>query len=147
MGSIIGGLYALGYTPEEMDEIIKNVDWSQILGNNVENTFNDLSAGYQDSIDFRSLPIPFACVTTNMLDGSETVLSSGKISQAMRSSMAIPIIFAPMEYNNMLLVDGGMVNNFPTDICREMGADIIIGVELSKASRPTCPMSSPCREC
>lgn len=204
MGSIIGGLYSLGYTPDEMDEIIKSVDWSQImgnsternnasystkarkdsylfsfpfgtrkndsegnfrkienyiedlsqkgelintetspfllntlpsgfiLGNNVENLFNDLSIGYQDSIDFRDLPIPYACVTTNMLDGSEAVLKSGRIADAMRSSMAIPIVFAPMKYDDMLLVDGGMVNNFPTDICREMGADIIIGIELSK---------------
>lgn len=205
MGSIIGGLYALGYSPDEMNEMIKNVDWSYIIGdatprngeslevknkedkylvsipfgtkeinkqldeiyredkgrsvlsakgevvnnennsaffnslpsgiisgNNVENLFNDLSVGYQDSIDFMDLPIPFACVTTNMLDGSETVLKSGKIAYAMRSSMAIPIVFAPAEYNNMLLVDGGMVNNFPTDVCREMGADIIIGVELTK---------------
>lgn len=205
MGSIIGGLYSLGYSPDEMNELIKNVDWSYIIGdsnprsgeslevkdredkylfsipfgireinkqwdeiyqedkdrsklfaegevvnnennsaffnslpsgiisgNNVENLFNDLSVGYQDSIDFMDLPIPFACVTTNMLDGSETVLKSGKIAYAMRSSMAIPIVFAPAEYNNMLLVDGGMVNNFPTDVCREMGADIIIGVELTK---------------
>lgn len=205
MGSIIGGLYALGYSPDEMNELIKNVDWTNIIGNatprsgeslevknkedkylvsipfgiseinkqldeiyredkdrsvlsakgevinnesnsaffnslpsgiisgnNVENLFNDLSIGYQDSIDFMDLPIPFACVTTNMLDGSETVLKSGKIAYAMRSSMAIPIVFAPAEYNNMLLVDGGMVNNFPTDVCREMGADIIIGVELTK---------------
>ena len=205
MGSIIGGLYALGYDSEELSEIIKDVDWNYIMGdstprngesfnlkkrnemyllsvpfgtkeinkqwedvnreaqdmdklnikgevvntesnsaffnslpsgiisgNNVENLFNDLCVGYQDSIDFRDLPIPYACVTTNMLDGSETVLKSGKIAYAMRSSMAIPIIFAPAEYDNMLLVDGGMVNNFPTDVCREMGADIIIGVELTK---------------
>ena len=205
MGSIIGGLYALGYSPDEMNEIIKSVDWSYLMGNsvprinsslktkdrndsylisvpfglkdlnkqwdeiyqekqdeskltsegeiintedspaimkslpsgfisgnNVVNLFNDLSIGYQDSIDFRDLPIPYACVTTNMLDGSQAVLKSGRIAYAMRSSMAIPIVFAPTEYNNMLLVDGGMVNNFPTDVCREMGADIIIGVELSK---------------
>lgn len=204
MGAIIGGLYALGYNPDEMDEIIKSVDWNNLLGNsaerdnisypikkrtdsyllslpfgfkgtnkrnnselienhiedlsskgeiintenspailnslpagfisgnNVENLFNDLAIGYQDSIDFKDLPIPYACVTTNMLDGSEVVLKSGKVSYAMRSSMAIPIIFAPTDYQDMLLVDGGMVNNFPTDICKEMGADIIIGIELSK---------------
>lgn len=203
MGSIIGGLYALGYTPMEMNEIIKNVDWSFYMSNSVErrdmsmqrkertnsyilsipfgtesrkkenentlekarnylnlsgeiinderssglmnslpsgfingnnliNLFNDLSVGYQDSIDFKNLPIPYACVTTDMLDGSENVLRSGKIAYAMRSSMAIPIVFSPVEYGDKLLVDGGMVNNFPTDICREMGADIIIGVELVK---------------
>lgn len=205
MGSIIGGLYALGYSPDEMNDIIKNVDWTNLLGNtaerenvsyqvkkridsyllsfpfgignsgrnnnatdlieshiaklsdkgeivntenspsilntlpagfisgnNVENLFNDLAVGYQDSLDFMDLPIPYACVTTNMLDGSEVVLNSGKISSAMRSSMAIPIVFAPTDYQDKLLVDGGMVNNFPTDICKEMGADIIIGIELSK---------------
>lgn len=203
MGSIIGGLYALGYSPMDMNRIIKDIDWSFYMsnnvarrdmsvqmkerknsylisvpfgtkstrtgydktiekaraylkmsgeivnnerssdlirslpsgfinGNNLINLFNDLSIGYQDSIDFRDLPIPYACVTTDMLDGSANVIKSGKIAYAMRSSMAIPIVFSPVKYDNKLLVDGGMVNNFPTDICRDMGADIIIGVELVK---------------
>lgn len=203
MGSIIGGLYALGYTPVDMNRIIKGIDWSFYMsnsvarrdmsvqmkerkdsylltvpfgtksksdrndktiedakaylkrageiindeqssdiirslpsgiidGNNLINLFNDLSIGYQDSMDFRDLPIPYACVTTDMLDGSEYVIKSGKIAYAMRSSMAIPVVFSPVSYDNKLLVDGGMVNNFPTDVCRDMGADVIIGVELDK---------------
>lgn len=203
MGSIIGGLYALGYSSLDLNRIIKTIDWSFYMsnhvarrdmsvkmkerdnsyllsvpfgikntyngdnkvveeakaymnmsgeiindehssdlikslpsgfinGNNLINLFNDLSIGYQDSIDFRDLPIPFACITTDMLDGSENVINSGKIAYAMRSSMAIPIVFSPVKYDGKLLVDGGLSNNFPVDVCRDMGADIIIGVELVK---------------
>lgn len=205
MGSIVGGLYSLGYSPADINGMIKDMDWSYYMssgvrrkyesfatshrknsyginvhfglgelkyqnemmqhrdetaeklletgefvntqvsspvlrslpsgfidGENLMNLFNNLCIGYQDSIDFRNLPIAYACVATNALDGKQEVLTSGRVPLAMRASMAIPMVFSPVEYDGKLLVDGGLVNNFPTDICKEMGADIIIGVELTK---------------
>ncbi len=181
MGSIIGGLYAMGYSPDELTQLISKIDWSAYIGNKIDRTvmseelrqrnsttvinipfglknlfgkdskssiieqlpsafvnnsslinlFNDLCVGYQEDMDFNDLPIPFACVATDLVTGNEVVLRSGSIPTAMRASMAIPGVFAPVPMGDKILIDGGLVNNFPADVLREMGADIIIGVEVT----------------
>ena len=181
MGSIIGGLYAMGYTPDELTQLIAEMNWSEYIGNKIDrsmmseearhrnstlmlnvpfslenlfnrqqnmsfisqlpsayvnnsslvNLFNDLCIGYEQEMDFNDLPIPFACVATDMITGEEVVLRSGNVPNAMRASMAIPGVFSPVTYGDKVLVDGGLVNNFPADVLREMGADIIIGVEIT----------------
>ena len=180
MGAIIGGLYAMGYTPDELNRLIANINWSEYIGNTIDrplmsdearqrnstlllqvpfsheslvnpdpdasfisqlpsayvnnaslvNLFNDLCVGYQEEMNFNDLPIPFACVATDLISGDEIVLRSGSVPNAMRASMAIPGVFSPVAIGDYVLVDGGLVNNFPADILREMGADIIIGVEI-----------------
>lgn len=99
-----------------------------ISGQNLYSLFSNLTIGYQDTIDFNHLPIPFACVAANSRSGEEVVLREGILPEAMRASMAIPGIFSPVEKDSMLLIDGGIINNYPVDIVREMGADIVIGV-------------------
>ena len=179
MGSIIGGLYALGYEPTELADIIASADWTRLMSNsierrchsneqrfysdrellsvpfgfgdmsyarqnimnslpaaiinssNIQNLFSRLSVGYTDSMDFNQLPIPFACVAIDIITGDSVVLHSGSFPLAIRSSMAIPGIFSPVKWGKYLLADGGLVNNFPVDVCKNMGADIIIGVELA----------------
>ena len=181
MGSILGGLYAIGYTPDELTKLISNMDWSGYIGNKIDrstmslesrernsttlinipfslqglfeknsdkkfisllpsayvnnsslvNLFNNLCVGYQEDMDFNDLPIPFACVATNIVTGEEVVLRSGSVPTAMRASMAIPGVFSPVTIDDMVLVDGGLVNNFPADVLKAMGADIIIGVEVT----------------
>lgn len=202
MGSIIGGLYSLGYTPTEMQEMIANLNWntyildnmgrrvlsssdrairdqllvqvpfdtkttlerhrkinensekemdestsllnslpSSIVGGfSLVNLFNSLSVGYNDSMDFNNLPIPFACVVTNVADGSKDVLNSGRFPEAIRASMAIPGFFSAVRINNKLYVDGGLVDNFPVDVCKDMGAQIIIGTEV--AAKPIDDINS-----
>ncbi len=170
MGSIVGGLYAIGYTGEELDTLVRQQDWTFLLsdkvkrdylpfmekeatekyvfsfsfgkgkerrvpagfvaGQNVYNLFTDLTLGYHDSLDFNRLPIPFACIAANIVDGQEVVLNKGNLVQAMRASMAIPGFFTPVHLDSMVLVDGGIVNNFPADVAKAMGADIIIGVDV-----------------
>ena len=109
-----------------------------ILGKNIASLFDAYTAPYNDSIDFNTLPIPFACVATDVVDYSEKVYHRGVLSRAMRASMSIPAAFAPVRKDSMVLVDGGLVNNFPADVAKEMGATYIIGVsvqsELKKAS-------------
>lgn len=102
-----------------------------VKGNNIYNLFSDLTIGYHDSISFNELPIPFACVSANMVDGANVVMDSGVLPLAMRASMAIPGAFAPVVIDSMVLVDGGISNNFPVDVAKNMGADITIGVDLS----------------
>ena len=183
MGSIIGGLYAMGYSPDELAELIAEMDWSEYVGNSMDrsamseenrqrystmvvnvpfsldgilyktdnstpvsfmpsayvnntaliNLFNNLCVGYQKEMDFNDLPIPFACVATDMRTGEEIVIRHGSVPNAMRASMAIPGVFTPVNIDGRTLVDGGLVNNFPVDVLKEMGADIIIGVEVPDA--------------
>ena len=214
MGGLIGGLYALGYTTEEMDSLVRNMDWGwafsdklsreyisytdmkykekyllsipfyyekdyyrmkladehrfdevmrqdvlhigadneegpeflknnllgslpsgYIYGQNVSNLISSLTIGYQDSIDFKQLPKPFVCVAADMVSGKAKIWHSGKMNEAMRSTMSIPGIFAPVRTQGMVLVDGGLRDNYPTTLAREMGADIIIGVDLSQKQR------------
>ena len=176
MGSIIGGLYSIGYNANSLDSMVRVQDWSYVItdkedlrnqslndrkkqytyafttgmtigmrdlnaggfikGKNLAELFQQLCTGYTDSLDFsRDLPIPFACVATNIVDNSEVVFHSGRLPQAMRSSMAIPVAFSPVRIDDMVLVDGGMKNNYPADIAREMGADIIIGVTVQGAPK------------
>lgn len=102
-----------------------------VSGQNIYNLFSELTIGYHDSIPFRDLPIPFSCVAANMIDGKEVVMDSGILPLAMRASMAIPGAFAPVIIDSMILVDGGISNNFPVDVAKNMGAEITIGVDLS----------------
>ena len=171
MGSIIGGLYAIGYNANSLDSMVRVQDWSYVItdkedlrrqslgdrkkqntylfstglmigkhnlqaggiikGKNLAELFQQLCTGYTDSLDFtRDLKIPFACVATNIIDNSEVDFHSGRLPQAMRSSMAIPAAFSPVRIGDKVLVDGGLKNNYPADLAREMGAEIIIGVTV-----------------
>jgi len=213
MGGLIGGLYAMGYTPGQMDTLLREADWSLLLsdkidrryityadaqrkrhyhlsvpfyyttqqlqqqaglthenhdpagrldlssqgdaeqgnalrrnilnslpsgfvtGYNVTNLITSLSVGYHaDNLDFtKDLPIPFLCVATDIVSAKAKVWHDGDLVTAMRSTMSIPGLFKPVRTDGHILVDGGMRNNYPTDLARQIGADIIIGVELSDA--------------
>jgi len=80
--------------------------------------------------DFHKLEIPFLCVAADIETGEYVVLDKGYLPDAMRATMAIPTVFAPIEIDGKLLVDGGLVNNYPVEEVRKMGADIIIGVDV-----------------
>ena len=176
MGSIIGGLYAIGYNANALDSMVRVQDWTYVIsdredmrnqsiddrqkqntyffttgmtigkrdmnaggfikGKNLAELFQQLCTGYTDSLDFtKDLPIPFACVATNIVDNSEVDFHSGRLAQAMRASMAIPAAFSPVRIGDMVLVDGGLKNNYPADIARQMGADVIIGVTVQGAPK------------
>ncbi|MBR5703269.1 MAG: patatin-like phospholipase family protein [Bacteroidales bacterium] len=212
MGGLIGGLFALGYTGDELDTLVRGMDWGKALSDNVDQDvvsynkkmrqsrylvsipfhyaredfaakveegvlasarrkgldlsadqkkelvygaaattrFNSLPAGYaygvnvnniiasmtvgyQDSTDFFDLPIPFFCVASDVVSGKAKYWTSGPLNTAMRSTMSIPVLFEPVRYKDMILIDGGTRNNYPTDMARAMGADIVIGVMLADA--------------
>ena len=99
-------------------------------GHNIGLIFDQLTLPYATLRNFDNLPIPFRCVATDMLDAREVVFQSGSLSKALRATMSIPGVFTPVEINNMVLADGGLLNNIPTDVAREMGADIIIAINV-----------------
>ncbi|MGO4905409.1 patatin-like phospholipase family protein [Flavobacterium sp. W20_MBD1_R3] len=80
--------------------------------------------------DFNQLPIPFLCIGTNIETGDEVLLNKGNLAQAMIASSAFPSLFSPVEIDGKILVDGGVVNNYPIEEVRKLGADIIIGVDV-----------------
>jgi NTE family protein len=169
MGSILGGLYAIGYSGKDIERISDNLDWDAILSNkpNYEDisidekdeygqysveigmkkfkpqiatglieseelwlTLNQLFLPVYNIKDFSKFNIPFKCIATDLSDGKAVVLSEGEIVTATRSSMAIPSVFTAIDYESTKLVDGGIIRNFPVTDIKEMGADIVIGVNL-----------------
>ncbi|WGH74686.1 patatin-like phospholipase family protein [Tenacibaculum tangerinum] len=99
-------------------------------GQNVLNFLTELLAPVDDITDFSKLPIPFYCIATNIETGEEEVLKSGSLPLAVRASAAFPSLLNPVEIGNKLLIDGGVVNNFPVDVMKEKEVDIIIGVSV-----------------
>ena len=137
IGSIIGGLYSVGYRSQQLDSLFVNTDWENIFSESIagtqqiSNVFSDL-LNLPDSVDFDSLPIPYRCVATDIINTEEVILQRGNLARAMRASMSIPGAFKPVKWEGKLLVDGGMLNNLPVDIAQKMGADIIIAIDLAQ---------------
>lgn len=115
------------------DNIWESLPESYVRGQNVTNLINSLSVGYADTLDFVNLPIPFCCVASDMVSFKAKNWYEGKLAPALRSTMSIPILFASVRTDGMVLVDGGMRDNYPVGAAKELGADLIIGVELSDA--------------
>lgn len=107
-----------------------------IAGQQVQLFFNDLVKGAETARDFDELPIPYRAVATNLENGQMAVFSRGPLPVAMRASMSVPGLFAPMEWDDHLYVDGGLVRNLPIDVAREMGVDVIIAVNLGSGYLP-----------
>ena len=101
-----------------------------LFGLNVRNQLSSLSVGYQDDISFSDLPIPFVCVATDMYTEKPKYWTSGSLTDALRATMAIPFYFRAVRKDGRVFVDGGIRNNYPADIIKAMGADIIIGSEM-----------------
>jgi NTE family protein len=94
---------------------------------------------YSDVKTFDALPIPFRCVATDLVSGEPVVFRSGSLPDALRATMSIPGVFSPVKQDGKILADGGLLNNLPTDVARQMGADVVIGVHLSTG--PVAPQN------
>jgi len=101
-----------------------------IRGQHIENLFHSLNAPVYDIQDFNKLPIPYLCVALDIDHNKEEIFHGGDLSDAMRASMSIPTAFEPMVINGVRYVDGGLVDNFPVQQVIDLGADIIIGVDV-----------------
>lgn len=99
-----------------------------LSGQNLYSLFLHLTIGFQHEMEFDNLPTPFGCVAADVRTGKEVVFRKGILPEAIRASMALPGVFTPVEKDSMLLIDGGVINNYPVDLARCMGADIVIGV-------------------
>jgi NTE family protein len=139
MGAVVGGLYATGH-------ILELEDWARKLsklriGRLIDFQFGAgglvagrriteaLARGYGDSL-IEQLPLTFGCVATDLDSGHEVWLRHGRLAEAVRASYAVPGIFPAVARHDRWLVDGGLVNPVPVSLCRALGADIVIAVDL-----------------
>ncbi len=171
MGAVVGGLYASGMTPEEIEACFRDADWHVLLTDAVQRralpygqkerdfTMNQnleleltqkglqIPAGIVQGTallallrqlllpvaaidDFDDLPIPFRAVATDIETGKPVVMSQGDLPLSIRASMAVPGVFIPVILDEQLLVDGGLSYNLPVQVVKDMGADIVIAVDV-----------------
>ena len=112
-------------------------------GQQVSLILDRVALPYSELKSFNDLPIPFACVATDLVSGKPHVFRSGPLALALRSTMSLPGIFTPVRTGDHIYADGGLLNNIPIDVAKEMGADIVIGIHLeTEPLSPTAPLSS-----
>lgn len=99
-------------------------------GHEVELLLSRVALPYVDRLDFDDLPIPFRAVATDLEAATVEVLGTGSLASALRATMAIPGVFQPVLRDSLLLADGGMLDNVPADVVREMGVDFVIAVDV-----------------
>lgn len=173
IGSIIGGLYATGWTPDEMERLLTTIDWNrQVFDDRVVRTAKPFPRRQDDGLallrtrlrfrggtpylppgviegqrldillqsievastaetDFDRFPLPYRAVAQDAVTGEAVVIGDGRLGEAMRASMAIPGIFAPVTRDGRTLIDGGGVQNLPVAVARGLGADVILAVDIS----------------
>lgn len=152
MGALVGALYAsegdirqvkelaYGVNVREMIKLfdIKRGESGFISGDRIE-SFLARALNHKKIEDFK---IPFTAIATDLMTGKEVNFSKGDAVKAIRASISIPVIFKPTEYENMILIDGDFSNPLPTDVVKKMGAEFIIGVELTTAyfENPKLPL-------
>ncbi|NCT10514.1 MAG: patatin [Flavobacteriia bacterium] len=169
MGAIIGGMYAAGYSANQIEKMVIEIDFVSLLrdnlprnaspffekefeenssitlpvtkgkiglpkaiskGQNVTNLLIELFDSTEEITDFSKLSIPFFCVATDVETGGEVILEKGSLPMALRASGSFPTLLNPVVMDGKLLVDGGVANNFPIDLMKSKGIDIVIGVDV-----------------
>ena len=177
MGAIVGGLYASGMSGEQVEKLLRSVDWADafsdrppradrswrrkqedrdylvnlplgfrgrqllipnglIQGQKLAQILREATLHVAGIRDFDRLPIPFRAVATDLETGAPVILRDGDLTTAMRASMAAPGVISPVERDGRLLVDGGLVENLPIDIARDMGVDVLVVVDAGFPLQP-----------
>ncbi len=141
MGSIVGAMYASGLTVKDLKEIACGIDWRQVMrltdimpipknGLIQGRRIVELLKSIMGEPDISHLKHNFAAVAADLYTGQQVVFSQGPLIEAVRASISIPGIFTPVHHKGRYLVDGGLVNVVPVSVCRDMGADFVIGVNV-----------------
>jgi len=140
IGALIGGAYASGLSIKEIEDIALETDLTStaklfspgfgksglVTGSKVQDFLTSILG--DKNIEY--LKIPFTAIATDIITGEEILFNKGNLVEAIRASISIPIVFQPVIWNNLVLVDGGLVNPVPINVAREMGADYIIAVNI-----------------
>lgn len=184
LGSVVGGLYAAGYSPQEIEGLVSQLDWNSLFedtpqrsslfigqktglpksiiqmrfnrsgfllpsalstGQKLSNLLSGLTlqADLSSNSNFNNLNIPFRAVATDIVTGQKVVISEGNLSEAIRASMAVPLVLSPVNKGELRLVDGGLSDNMPVDVTRDMGMDFVIAVDVTGHMRSPENIKSP----
>lgn len=182
MGALVGGGYAAGHTPSELERIVRGADWTSLFagraprdqlhwrrkeedyrfgrfelgldrrgitvpsgaigGQALQQYFRELARPVRDIADLDQLALPFRSVATDIVTGTRVVLKDVPLDFAMRASMSVPGAFTPLEQGERLLVDGGLVDNLPVGVARDMGAERVIAVRVGSTLLPRAELTS-----
>lgn len=180
MGGLIGGIYATGESPDHIREMIRAINWNEVLrgvtpyknlsfrrkqdrrdypnafefglrhgvqfpsgfnsGQQVGLILDRVGLPYSEMRTFDDLPIPFRCVATDLVTQKAYVFDHGSLALALRATMSLPAFFSPVRERDQVLVDGGLLDNLPVDVARQMGSDIVIAVHLK--TKPVNPQEA-----
>ena len=186
MGSVIGGLYAMGYSPDQLQQMIDTTNWEDLLsytdearrrdmfldqkiareksvlvlrfegltpvipeafstGQRLTNYLNilTLQALYKPEPSFDDLRIPFRAVTTDLVTGKRIVLDRGDMTEALRASLSVPLLFSSIPRDSLQLLDGGLVDNLPVDVAIAHCANIVVAVDMVSPLRPKSKLNAP----
>jgi len=143
VGSLIGGAYAAGLSPDQIGELARTIRWSDLgrptvslLGfYNSERTEEYVRKNFPIT-EFEQTRIPFGAVATDLQTGKMVVFTEGSIPLAIRASCAMPVFYTPVTVNGRMMVDGGLVGHIPASVARMMGADIVIAVDVNSQHLP-----------
>ncbi len=136
-GSLAGALYSAGLSYEQMYEIAKDIDAKDIKTSKVffvPSKTTGIQNIIQDAIgniNFSQLKVPFAAVAVDLISGDEVVITRGNVAKAVAGSCAVPGFFAPVDFENMHLSDGGLQNNIPSDVLRLYDCDYVIAIDVN----------------
>ena len=140
-GAVIGALYAQGINADRIKKMVLEMDGFQrfqLVDISIPKTgflagkkITELLKSVIGDVEFSDLDIPFACTATDIMTGEEIIINKGPVLDAVRASISVPIIFAAVKYKSRFLVDGGLMDQVPVDVIKDMGPDITIGVNVT----------------
>ncbi len=140
IGALVGGAHVTGYL-DELERWVRSLSWQEVLGMLDLRLSGGLIGGMKvigrlaegmEGVDIATLETPFGAVATDMETGREVWLREGAVLDAIRASIALPGLFSPVMREDRWLVDGGLVNPIPVSLCRALGADLVVAVDLTR---------------
>ncbi len=186
LGSVVGALYASGYSIAAIESIATHTNWTELLsfseetkrtdlfleqkemaeqgflqirfeglepiipssisgGQRLSNffTYLTLQALYHPNPSFDGLKYRYRATATDLITGKRIILDRGSLAEALRASVTIPLLYSPLEYDSMYLVDGGLTSNIPVDVARSLGSDLVIAVNSTSGMRSAGQMTAP----
>jgi len=164
MGAIVGGLFAFGFSPMKLKEIMKDLNLDQFvdrpnlpflpkrphsviefflldayrtrlqkkIGHDKEDKLEEHFKATVGEVCIEDLPIRFACNAVDLISGKEVVFEKGELYKALRATMSLPVVFEPVRMDDMLLVDGGVLNNVPVETAKKLGAEKTVLVDIHR---------------
>ena len=139
-GAVVGAVYASGRI-DSFKDVVLQLDWKKIAffldvvfpksGLIDGNRIAEFIRSHVEEKNIEDLSLPFCAVSTDLATGNEVIIQDGDIIEAVRASISVPGVFTPVRKNSAILVDGGLVNPVPVSVVREMGADLVIAVDLN----------------